>query len=202
MTKNEFLIKLMKGLSRLPQPDIEERVAFYSEMIDDRMEEGLTEEEAVAAIGDVDTILDQILSETPLITLIKEKLKPKRKLQVWEIVLLAVGSPIWISLLAAAFAVVVSLYASLWAVAGSLWSAPIALAGCALAGVAEFFICLFAGKTATGFMVLGLAFVCIGLSILFFYVCKYVTQYAVLLTKKLALFIKKCFTKKEEEKNA
>ena len=49
MNKQEFLSLLRRELSGLPQGDIEERVGFYAEMIDDRMEEGLTEEEAVEA---------------------------------------------------------------------------------------------------------------------------------------------------------
>ena len=34
--------------------DLEERLTFYSEMIDDRMEDGMSEAEAVAAIGEVE----------------------------------------------------------------------------------------------------------------------------------------------------
>ena len=45
ITKQEFLLQLREKLSGLPQADIDERVAFYGEMIDDRVEEGLTEEE-------------------------------------------------------------------------------------------------------------------------------------------------------------
>ena len=59
MTKLEFLSALGKGLSGLPQDEVEERLNFYSEMIDDRMEEGLPEEEAVAQIGAVDEIVDE-----------------------------------------------------------------------------------------------------------------------------------------------
>ena len=66
MNKNEFLLKLKKGLRGLPQADIDERLTFYSEMIDDRMEEGLTETEAVEAIGSVNDVTAQILAETPL----------------------------------------------------------------------------------------------------------------------------------------
>ena len=51
MNKSEFLGALRKGLHGLPQDDIEERLAFYGEMIDDRTEEGLSEEEAVSAVG-------------------------------------------------------------------------------------------------------------------------------------------------------
>ena len=38
MHKQEFLAQLRKGLSGMPQDDIEERLVFYSEMVDDRME--------------------------------------------------------------------------------------------------------------------------------------------------------------------
>ena len=48
MNKDLFMNELMARLSGLPQADIEERLAFYSEMIDDRIEDGMTEEEAAA----------------------------------------------------------------------------------------------------------------------------------------------------------
>ena len=51
MNKQEFLSGLRKGLCGLPQDDIEERLSFYGEMIDGRIEEGLSEEEAVSEIG-------------------------------------------------------------------------------------------------------------------------------------------------------
>ena len=61
MNKQEFLTELKKALSPLSKADLEERLSFYSEMIDDRMEEGLSEEEAVAAIGSPDEIAAQII---------------------------------------------------------------------------------------------------------------------------------------------
>ena len=63
MNKREFLVQLRKGLSGLPQDDIEERLSFYSEMIDDQMEEGFSEEQAVAAAGPVDEIVMLSISE-------------------------------------------------------------------------------------------------------------------------------------------
>lgn len=57
MNKQEFLMRLREGLSGLPENDIEERLIFYSEMIDDRKEEGLSEEEAVREIGNIDEII-------------------------------------------------------------------------------------------------------------------------------------------------
>ena len=91
MSKAEFLEVLRKRLSGLPREEVEERLAFYNEMIDDRIEDGLTEAEAVAGIGSVDDVARQIMAEIPLTTLVREKVRPKRILRVWEIILLVLG---------------------------------------------------------------------------------------------------------------
>ena len=88
MSKQEFLEQLRKGLSGLPQEDIEERVSFFNEMIEDRMDEGLTEEEAVMAAGPVEEIIEQTVADIPFAKIAKERIKPKRQLKTWEIVLL------------------------------------------------------------------------------------------------------------------
>lgn len=71
MNKQAFLSALRKGLTGLPENDIEHSIEFYSEMIDDRIEEGMSEEEAAASIGNIDDIVSQILSETSLTKLVK-----------------------------------------------------------------------------------------------------------------------------------
>ena len=57
MKRVEFLKELKAQLWALPEADRQNSLDYYSEMIDDRMEDGLTEEEAVAAIGDLDEIV-------------------------------------------------------------------------------------------------------------------------------------------------
>ena len=59
-------MSLRAKLCSLPEQDVEERINFYTEMIDDRMEEGLSEEQAVAEIGSVDVIAQQVLADVPL----------------------------------------------------------------------------------------------------------------------------------------
>ena len=88
----------LKGLS---EEDINKALEFYEEAISDRMEEGLTEDQAVAAIGTPDEIANQILMDTPLPKLVKAKAKskPKKSFKVWEIVLLVLGFPIWFPLI-------------------------------------------------------------------------------------------------------
>lgn len=131
MSKQEFLERLQNGLHGLPKEDIDERLMFYSEMIDDRAEEGLSEEQAVSAVGDVEEIVRQVIADTPLAKIAKERIKPKRRLKAWEITLLAIGSPIWLSLGIAAAAVVLALYVSVWSVVVSLWAVFVSLAASA-----------------------------------------------------------------------
>ena len=111
MTKIEFESALRARLAELPKSEIDERIGFYIEIIDDRIEEGLSEEEAVAAIGSVEDIAVEIAADIPFVKIAKEKIRKRGKLRAWEIVLLAVGSPIWLSLAIAAFAVIISLKA-------------------------------------------------------------------------------------------
>lgn len=199
MTKIQFLLALSNQLSGLPKEDVEERLTFYSEMIEDRMEEGLSEEEAVAAVGFVEEIAAQIIGEVPLPKLVKEKVTTKRKMRAWEIVLLILGAPIWFSLLIAAFAVALSLYVSLWAVIVVLWGAGFGtLVGCAFGITAAGIIFLCIGREIAGMVLIGAGLVCAGLSIFFFIGCKAATKGVVWLTGKMALAIKKCFMKKEE----
>ena len=198
MNKQEFLSGLRNALSGLPQDDIEERLSFYSEMIDDRMEEGLTEEEAVAGLGPVEEVIGQIAAETPLVKLVKERVKPKRALRAWEIVLLVLGSPIWFSLLIAAAAVLFSLYVTVWAVLISLWAVDLSLAAGALAGLAGGVLFLLKGRLLPACCSLGAALLCAGLAILMFFLCLWLSKALVKGTGKFFVGLKARLMRKEK----
>lgn len=190
MTKLQFLLVLQDRLSGLPQNDVEERLNFYSEMIEDRMEDGLTEEQAVMEIGTVDEIAAQIIADVAPIRTEKKKRAPERKLRVWEIVLLALGSPIWLSLLIAAFAIALSLYVSLWTVIISIWAIFASLIACNLGSIIAGVGFIFGGYPLSGILMLGASAVCAGLAILFFLGSHALTKGTALLTKKIAHGIK------------
>lgn len=200
MTKQEFLEELRNGLSGLPQDDIEERLTFYSEMIDDRMEEGLTESDAVSAIGSVDEITDQIISETPFTKLVKEKVKPSRALRAWEIVLLILGAPLWIPLLIAVTAVIFSCYAVIWSAIISLWAAEVSIGATSIGALIIAVVAIVQGNVLPGIAMFGIALICAGLTIFFFFGCKEVTKGILILTKKAALGVKSMIVKKESAK--
>ena len=65
MNKQEFLKTLWNRLSELPNEDVERSLDYYAEMIDDRVESGMTEDEAVEAIGGVEEAAAQILADVP-----------------------------------------------------------------------------------------------------------------------------------------
>lgn len=200
MTKTEFLCELKKGLLGLPEEDITRSIEFYGEMIDDRIEDGKTEEEAVAEIGSVKDTVSQILAETPISKLIKEKVKKRRKLSTLEIVLLALGSPIWLSLLITAVAVIISVYAVIWSAVVSLWAFFAAFVGSSFGGIVAGIIFICTGNLFAGLAVIAASLVLAGMSIFSFFGCKAATKGTVILTKKIVLGIKNCFIKKGDAK--
>lgn len=133
MTKNSFLSALDKALSQLPPGEREKHLSYYSELIDDMVEDGMTGEEAAARLGDVREIAGAILHDTPLPLLVKTSAKREHGLSVLAIVLLILGFPLWFSLLAAAAAVVLSVYIVFWSVILVLFALVLALAVCAAA---------------------------------------------------------------------
>ena len=197
MKKLEFIYALREKLHPLPLEDIEKYAEYYAEMIDDRMDDGMDEESAVRDVGSLDEIASQILADTPLSSLLKEKLKRKRKMTAGEIVLIVLGFPLWFSLLAAAFSVVLSLYVSLWAVIVSLWAVFGALIGCAVGGISGGVVIAVGINVLSGIALISSGLVCAGLSIFMFFACKAATKGVLILTKKIFLGIKKCFVKKE-----
>ena len=63
MTKAEFLEKIKVRIIMLPYGELCRHIDYYDEMINDRMEEGLSEEEAVATMEPPELIAEQILRE-------------------------------------------------------------------------------------------------------------------------------------------
>lgn len=119
MNKRAFLERLRARLRGLPRREVEERLNFYIEMIDDRIEEGLSEEAAIDAVGDVDEIAEQIRESVAGKEAIPRQ--EPRKWRAWEIVVVALGSPLWITLLATALCLILAVFIVVWSVNLVLW---------------------------------------------------------------------------------
>ena len=197
MDKKEFLSELEARLAGLPEADRRSSLDFYAEMLDDLMEGGMTEQEAVASLGSVDAIAEEILMDTPLPKLIKAKMKPKRRMRAWEIVLIAVGSPVWFPILIALFAVALAVYVTLWAVVLSLYAADLAFAISAPAGIIAAIALFVSGKPAAALLFLGAGLVLAGLTVLWLLLCNLTAKGVWQLGKLTLRGIKACFIRKE-----
>lgn len=175
MNKQQFLAAIEKKLTDMEPGEREASLAYYEEMLNDRMEEGMTEEQAVADMGDVDELTAAILSEPNIVQVIKDKITPRRSLRAWEIVLIVLGSPLWVSLLAAAASIVLalaitalSLYLVLWVIVGCIYIVSLSLAISAVAGVVGCVTRLLMDSPYSALILGGCGLLCGGLAILVF----------------------------------
>ena len=197
MNKEEFLKELRRKLSGLSQNDIEERISFYGEMIDDRMEEGLSEEDAVAGIGTVDSVVEQIMSEIPLSRLVKEKVSRDKKPGTLTIVLLVLTFPVWFPIAVAVLSVIFSLYVTVWSIVISFFAVSLALAAASCCCFFSSVVYLVSSNPATAVFSLGAAVLCAGFTILMFILSLWMSKGIIKLTGKMFLGIKTSFIGKE-----
>ncbi len=198
MNKAEFLATLSEKLSVLPQEDIQKSIDYYSEIIDDMTEDGLSENEAVESIGTVDEIAEQILMDTPLPKLVKAKVTPKRTLKGWEIALIILGFPVWFPLIVVAISVIISVYAVLWAVIVALYAVVFALFVSAGAFLPATFVSVFGGNVLRGIVFFGITLFCVGAGVLLLLAFNQLTKLVIKLSKAILKSIKSWFVKKEK----
>ena len=193
MNKQEFLSELWERLAGLPRDDIGRSLDYYSEMIDDRMEEGLTEEDAVRAIGPIDEVVAQILIETPLPKLVRAKVRRKRSASIGQIILLILGSPVWLPLSIVILAIFLVLYLLLWVLVLVLYAVDLCVAAVGLSGFLGAFVQVFSGRLAQGAFLLGCGLACMGLAVLLFFGFNLVTKGMILWSRKMLLGLKSFF---------
>ena len=116
MNKTQFFALLGNKLKPYLSPkEMYKTLNFFEEMIDDRIDEGLSEEEAVSQLGDINIIVDQILDE--------HNIGKKQTKLVWRFIPRELGFinivllfPAWItifSLVASLFIVILSIIFSI-----------------------------------------------------------------------------------------
>ena len=166
MTKQIFLNELAAALHQLPREERYRTLSYYDELIDDRMEDGQGEEEAVASLGDPEQIVREILGEE---TEEKESKSTGRK--VWLIVLLILGFPLWGTLLIAGIVILLCVYICLFIPVIVLGALAIGFPLAAILGAVglPFLVLdvgLMAGGLPAGLFQLGLSITLLGLSVL------------------------------------
>ena len=163
MNKSEFLHILRSCLGQLTAEEREQNIAYYEELFSDMLEEGMSEEEAAAHLGDPEQIAREILAEQPLPLLVKSRVRPSGGWTALSITLIVLGSPVWLPLLMAAAAVILSVFVVIWALILSVLA--VALAG-GISAVALVLAASFGYLNISGFLMLGLVLSCAGLCLL------------------------------------
>ena len=153
MTKAELHAALAH---RLSGDELVRAMEYFDEIIADRMEDGMSEAEAVAAIGEV----EEILANMP-----EDAAKPKNSGRGALIAMAALGSPLWIPLVIAALITAAAVLFTLWVLVACI---GITLAACALTGLAGLIYFPFAFGTSITYavLVLGSALVSAGIALM------------------------------------
>ena len=201
MSRDAFIGELRHRMAGLPQQTVERTVDYYSELIADSVEDGLTEEEAVARLGSLEEIVASVVKDTPLAQIVQTRVQEGKKKGIsgWVILLLVLGAPVWLPVLIAVLAVLFALFIALWAVVIALWAvvAAVILTGLAamVAGVVE--LCRL--HLPQGLVLLGGGLVCLGLCALLFLLMKLLTVGTVKLCRWLWVGVKSLFVGKKSK---
>lgn len=184
MNKQEFFNDLAARLAPLPQIEIDKSIAYYNEMLDDRVEDGMTEEEAVSALGDVRVLTESVMCDQSIPALVKARVSESKDRAaskgLWLVLAIA-GFPLWFPLLAALAAVVIALYVSIWSVIISFYAVVLSLGVACFAGLLAGFARGFVTSMPLGLCIIGMAVVCGAL-------CLFLIKPVYLITKRLLRF--------------
>ena len=195
MTKADFLNALHNALQGVPEAD--KACQYYSEIISDRVEDGMSEEEAVTSLDSIETIRARIIDETPLPAFVRQSVKP---FNVLAIVLIIVGFPLWFGLGITLVSVVFSL---LVALASLLFALFVMVFSIGLGGIALFIASfpLMITSFPQGLFMLGSGLLMIGLSLLLFSPAILAAQGLWKLCQRMVRWVKSRFIRRKTQPN-
>ena len=199
MNREEFLLAVEARLEGLDRADIEKSLDYYREMIDDRIEDGMSEEEAVAAMGTPEEAAGQILEDTPLPKLVKARLKPQRALMAWEIVLLILGSPVWLPLILTALVLVLTFFILLLTFLFVFYAFVFSFGLYGVACVPSFLVLTCTGRILPALFMLGSGLISTGLAVLLFRPSVLAANGILALIRAIVRWVKRLFIRKGGE---
>lgn len=203
MNKTAFLARLERLLKGLPKKERDTHLSYYREMIEDAVEDGCTEEEAIERIGSPGAVAEQILSEQ------EETVKPvSAGRRFFIMILLILGSPLWGSLLLAGAALalgiglaaamlVLCVYIVIWCVplsSGALSLSSLLLAVISTVGAFPVFF----SNAPLGVLQFGVGILSAGVFILAGWLTLLLGKYFVCVTVRFSKWLKRLFTRKKE----
>lgn len=201
MSKNDFLEILRFRLSHLPASEIEKHLSFYIESLDDRIEDGMNEYDAVSSLGNIDDIVSSIEQSISIPVLVKEKIKQTHKKinnkWIWAFLVIC-GAPLWIPLLITIIMTIVSVYIIAWSIIITLYSLVATLGIVGICGVVIGAVNLFTTNIGSALMILGVNISALGFGIVIVSPVNIVSKKLIQLTKIFILKVKSLFVTRKE----
>lgn len=189
MNKQQFLDALRQALKPVPEAEIEKTVLYYSEMIDDRIEDSLTEEEAVAGLEDIEIIAQRVKCDLPLNVMVKAKADAKGGLKWWHVLLIVVGFPLWFPIGIALLAIIFAFYVVIWSLILALFATVFSVGLGGLACLVCSPIAFMKGGVYVGLFAIGSGLILIALSIFLFFpvflISKALIKFTVFMGRKM-----------------
>ncbi len=169
----KFLNQLRDSLRHLPNVEVEKAISYYKEMIQDRVEDGMSEETAVKSLGKIENIVASVEEDIPLDSLLKEKITNKINktsnmstgLKVLIGLIIILGSPIWLSIFIGIGFVVIGIIIAVWSIYISLNISYGTLLIYALASVVVGIISITSMDILSSIYYFGTSMICLGVFI-------------------------------------
>ncbi len=196
MTKSEFVSALSARLAHLPQQERDKATTYYSEIVEDRMEDGMGEEEAVAALGSVEEAAQSAMLDMPLPVLVKARVnesRDKARSRTLWIVLAVAGAPFWLPVAASLAGTFFGLYLTLWGLIVTLFAVLLALGVAGLTGSVGGVAGLFTVSVPAGLFAIGASLAILGVALFLFKPVCLIAKWLALLTVRFVKFIKSLF---------
>ena len=136
MNKKEFIDKLTEKLSNLKLSEREEAISYYSEMIDDFIENGKSEKEAVKELGGINDIVNKIIENQESISKSENNQKERN---ISHIILLIIASPFIFIF----FIIIMCLFISIYSLIFGVYCTAIALLLANIIVIIDLFVNMF-----------------------------------------------------------
>lgn len=198
MTKREFLDALSHRIRSLPKEEQNRTITYYNEILEDYIEDGMTEEEAVEQLEDVDVIAKKILRGDEPSSQGEGTIPKKEKKNTTLIIVLAIiGFPIWFPILMTFFSAVFTVITALFSIMISLLVVPLGLAAGAVGGVCVSPVLFCTGQVAKGFVMLGGGLICGALAIVSIILAIWIVKWIWRLICWICRKVKRLFTRRK-----
>lgn len=165
MKKRQFLDRLSAALSALPEEERNRTIRYYNELLEDAMEDGLSEEEAVAQLEAPEVIAQQVLQDSGIDPMEYTPNYEKKRHKWWILLLAVLTFPIWGGIAVGILGGLVGILCGLFSGIIGLLAIPIGVAGGAVGGIGMSIILFCTGNAAKGLLLLGGGLICTALTI-------------------------------------